>query len=39
MATVLADKMFRDYSSSLLRQHTVNQSFFVLYRVSYGLLP
>jgi hypothetical protein len=39
MATVLADKMFRDYNSSLLRQNTVNQSFFVLYRVSHGIQP
>jgi len=25
--------MFREYNSSLLRQHTVNQTFFMLYRV------
>ena len=28
MATVLADIMFRDCNSSLLRQYTGNQSFF-----------
>lgn len=28
MATLLAKKIFTNYNSSLLRQHTVNQSFF-----------
>jgi hypothetical protein len=32
MATLLADKMFTNYNSSLLIQHTVNQSFSVFYR-------
>jgi len=31
MATLLAEKMFGNYTPSLLRQHTVNQSFFAFY--------
>jgi len=34
MANLLAQKKFTDYNSSLLRQHTVNQYFFVFYCVS-----
>jgi len=34
MATLLAKIMFGNYNSSLLRQHTVNQYFFVFYRVT-----
>jgi len=38
MATLLAEKMFRNCNSSFLRQQTVSQPFFVFYRVQYGLL-
>jgi hypothetical protein len=31
MATVLAEKMLINCNLSILRQHTVNQSFFVFY--------
>jgi len=33
MANLLAEEMFIEYNSSLLREHTVNQTFFMLYRV------
>jgi len=33
MATLVAKKMFTNYNSSLLREHTVNQSFIAFYRV------
>jgi len=33
MATSLAEKMFRNCITSILRQHTLNQYFFVLYPV------
>jgi hypothetical protein len=33
MANLLAQNMFKNYHSSLLRQQTVNQYFFVFYRV------
>jgi len=33
MANLLAEKKFRICKSSLLREHTVNQSFIALYRV------
>ena len=33
MATLLADEMFTDCNSSPLRQHIVNQTFFVFYRI------
>ena len=39
MADLLAQNMFINYNLSLLRQHTANQYFFVLYPVQYGLLP
>jgi len=38
MATLLAEKMFRKCNSSHLTKQTVSQTFFVLYRVQYGLL-
>jgi len=33
MAALLAEKMFTNYNSSLLSEHTVNQYFFVNYRL------
>ena len=33
MKNVLAQNVFTNYNSSLLRQHTVNQNFFVFYPV------
>jgi len=33
VANLLAQKMFRNYNSSPLRQHTANRSFFVFYQV------
>jgi len=33
MATLLAEKMFTNYKSLPLKQHTVNKSFFVFYWV------
>ena len=38
MATISAQKMFTKYNSSLLRQHTVNRSFFVLRPVQQDLV-
>ena len=39
MATISAQKMFTKCNSSLLRQHTVNRSFFVLRPVQQDPLP
>jgi len=39
MANLLVEKMFSNSRSLLLRQHTVQQSFFMFYQTSYGLLP
>jgi len=36
MATLLADKVFRNCNSSLLRQQTLSQPLFVFYQVQYG---
>ena len=33
MGTLLADKMLRNYNSSILRQHTEKQLLFVFYRI------
>jgi len=33
MANLLAEGMFREYNSSLLREHTVNQTSVMLYRI------
>jgi len=34
MANLLEEKMFTNYNSSILRQHTVKKYVFVFYRVS-----
>jgi hypothetical protein len=33
MATLFEEKIFTNYNLSLVRQHTVNQYFFVFYQV------